>query len=69
MVTEDLFDVTLLGELPVEDERDLGGTGGGVIVIWRVAKEDDGDGAIRSSVAAATVFLGLTVYKSRFGTK
>ena len=70
MVAEDLFDFMLLGEPPVEDERDLGGTGGGIIVIWCVAKEDEeDDGVICSSVAAATIFLGLTLYKSRFGTK
>jgi len=70
VVPEDLFDFTLWGELRVEDKRKLGGTGGGIIVIWCVAKEgEEGDGVICSSVAAPTVFLGLTGHKSRFGTK
>ena len=65
MITEDWFDFMLWGELPVEDE-----TVGGIIVIARVPKgAEEGDGVRRSSVAAATVFLGLTICKSRFGTK
>ena len=69
VVAEDLFDFMLWKELQVEDKRALEGTGGGIIVTWCVAEKGEDDCMICPFIAAATVFLGLTRYKSKFEAK